>query len=112
MRIHIKNNSVSPRRIFAVGRGSYGFDLLNFVFSKEWKKLSKKIVFISPSGERTSISFGGSPIKIPRNILASRGKNLIFAVGTNGEDTLTSMSMELWVTGEMPQEETENENDG
>ena len=111
MRIHIKNNSVLPKRIFAIGRGSYGFDQLDFVFSKEWKKLSIKIIFISPTGERASLSFDGSPIKIPRNILASRGKSLIFAVGTKGDHTLTSMNIELWVTGEMPQNDTENAND-
>ena len=110
MKIHIKNNSVYPERIFAIGRGSYGFDRLEFVFSKEWRSLSKRIIFVSPSGERIAVSLDSSSVQIPRSILATRGKNLIFVVGTRGVDTLVSASIELWVTGEAPEEsEASNE---
>lgn len=107
MKINIKNNSVYPQKIFAVGRGSYGFDLLEFVFSKDWRGLDKSVVFVAPSGEHTRIKYDGAAIRIPREILASRGKCLIFAIGEGRECSKSSVPIELWIAGDIPEKECE-----
>lgn len=107
MKIHIKNNSVYPQRIFAFGRGSYGFDLLEFVFSSDWKGLNKKIVFVAPDGEQISVKHKGETVTVPRKILSSRGKCLIFAVGEGGGLAKTSVPIELWVAGDHPEDSGE-----
>ena len=107
MKIHIKNNSVYPQKIFAVGRGSYGFDLLEFVFSKDWRGLDKTIVFVSPDGTQIRKKHNGCAVRIPREILASRGRCLIFAVGDNAECSKISVQIELWIVGDTPEKESE-----
>ena len=107
MRIHIKNNSVYPQKIFAVGRGSYGFDTLEFVFSRDWRGLTKTIVFVSPDGAQTRIKYKDSAVSIPREILLSRGKCLVFAIGENAERSKSSVQIELWIAGDIPEQESE-----
>ena len=105
MKVYIKNNSVFPERIFALGRGSYGFDRLDFVFSKEWHALTKRIIFVSPKGERITAELENNSVQIPESILCSRGKSLVFATGAIGRRKLVSVSAELWVIGELPEKE-------
>ena len=107
MKISIKNNSVYPQKIFAVGRGSYGFDLLEFVFSKDWRGLDKSVVFVTPDGAQIRIKYEGHAISIPREILASRGRCLIFAIGEGRECAKSSVQIELWIAGDIPEKESE-----
>ena len=106
MKIKVKNNSVSPQKLFAVGRGSYGFDTVEFDFSRDWKNLKKTVVFVAPDGEQTSVEYDGE-VRIPRDILSARGSCRIFVVGKAGELTKTSVPIELWVAGDIPAEKRE-----
>ena len=108
MKIHIKNNSAFPNRIFAIGRGESGVETLEFVFSREWNALSKKILFVSPSGSKFSVDYDGSPVNIPEEILNSRGASLIYAMGEGKNRLRSTLPIELVVVGSFPTE-TENE---
>ena len=107
MKIRIKNNSVYPQKIFAVGRGSYGFDTLEFVFSIDWRALDKTIVFVAPDGIQTRIKYDGRAVCIPREILSARGRCLVFAVGEGQKRLKSSVQIELWIAGDIPEKESE-----
>ena len=104
MKINIKNNSASPNRIFAIGRGESGVETLEFVFSREWNALSKKILFVNPSGERLTVDYDGSSVRIPDTVLNSRGTSLIYALGDGKKHNRTTLPIELVVVGRSPQE--------
>ena len=106
MKIKVKNNSVSPQKLFAVGRGSYGFDTVEFEFSRDWKSLEKTVVFVAPDGAQTNVDYNGE-VRIPKEILAARGSCRIFVIGKDGDLTKTSVPIELWVAGNLPSDKQE-----
>lgn len=101
MKIQVKNNSVYPKTIFAFGRGSYGFDLIEFCFSKEWHEMKKSVVFVASDGTRICLALDeSSSVRIPREILTLRGKCLIFITGEHDGISIASVPIELWVAGD------------
>ena len=94
MKIEVNKYSLNPRWFVAGTKGSYENETLEFVFSKEWDGLTKKVNFIPYDGEEVSIVYT-KPITIPYEVMVRAGTCVFGVSGYKGSLRLLS------VTGEM-----------
>ena len=73
MLIKANNYSITPRRVIAGTKGSYGIETLEFAFSAEWNGLTKRVTFYPVDGDPVSVLYEDEPINIPAEVTASAG---------------------------------------
>ena len=73
MLIKANNYSITPRRVIAGTKGSYGIETLEFAFSAEWNGLTKRVTFYPVDGSPVSVLYEDEPINIPAEVTASAG---------------------------------------
>lgn len=96
MKIEVNKYSLNPRWFVAGTKGSYGTEMIELVFSKEWDGLTKKINFIPFGGKEISIVYT-DPIAVPYEVMV-RGGTCVFGVsGYKGATRLLSVTGELKV---------------
>lgn len=71
--IYVNRDRLSPNKIRAGTRGSYGLESLRFDFSNEWEGLTCKIVFYPMRGKPVEVHYFGKNIKIPPEVMAYSG---------------------------------------
>ena len=96
MVIEVNKYSLNPRWFLAGTKGSYGNEKLEFVFSKEWDGLSKKVNFIPFGGEEVSVYYTG-PIYIPYEVMVRAGTCVFGVTGYQGNNKILSVTGELKV---------------
>ena len=96
MVIEVNKYSLNPRWFVAGTKGSYGNEKLEFVFSKEWDGLSKKVNFIPFGGEEISVYYTG-PIDIPYEVMVRAGTCVFGVSGYRDGVKILSVTGELKV---------------
>ncbi len=94
MIINVNYYSLSPRRLIAGTKNSFGFERLELRFSDEWQGLSKSVTFRPAVGEPVTVEYDG-PIDIPREVMSAAGVVRFTVSGCDGERRLVSLTGEL-----------------
>ena len=92
MLIKANNYSLSPRRVIAGTRGSYGIEKLEFAFSPEWNGLTKQVTFYPVQGNPVSVLYENEPINIPSEVMLYDGVAQFTLSGCRDEITLISVT--------------------
>lgn len=95
MLIKANNYSLSPRRVVAGTRGSYGIETLDFAFSPEWNGLTKRVTFYPVDSSPVSVLYEGEPIKIPAEVMATAGVAQFTLSGLRDGAALISVTGQL-----------------
>ena len=96
LKIKVDKYSLTPKWFVGGTKGSYGTEKVEFVFSKEWDGLVKKITFIPYGGKEISVLYT-EPIFLPYEIM-TYGGTCVFAVsGYKGANRLLSITGEVKV---------------
>lgn len=96
MIIEVNKYSLTPRWFVAGTKGSFGNEKLEFVFSKEWEGLAKKVNFIPFGGEEISVYYT-KPIDIPYDVMVRAGTCVFGVSGYRGGVKILSVTGELKV---------------
>ena len=95
MKIKVDYFTMSPSRFIAGTLGSYGFENIELEFSDEWSGLGKKLVFYPKGKDPVSVVYSGEPVRIPYEVMSTRGVSKFAVVGYEGERTLITVSGQI-----------------
>ena len=107
MKISANYYSITPRRIIAGTKGSFGIEKLEIEFGEEWNGLSKRVVFYPPNSEPVGVIYASEPIDIPVEVMRKRGRTKYAVMGYRDDKKLVTVSGELDVLAAL--DDTEHE---
>ena len=109
MKLRVGKYAISPPKMVAGTKGSYGFEELEFLFDPFWDTLCKRIVF-ECGEERQRVSLWieeGKPLLLPREVTATAGVCRFSVIGYRNERIIITLAGELIVLDTLTPEGTE-----
>ena len=69
--VTVDKYTLSPKRIIAGTRGSFGTETLVFDLGEDWDDMTDvALTFRAPNGEAVSVRYDGEPVAIPQEIMS------------------------------------------
>ena len=96
--VTVDKYTLSPKRIIAGTRGSFGTETLVFDLGEDWDDMTDvALTFRAPNGEAVSVRYDGEPVAIPQEIMSHSGISEYIISGYKGTNTLLSLTGEISV---------------
>ncbi len=97
MKIKVDGCFLTPARIIAGTKGSFDTVRVELCFGKDWEGLDKSVVFHTPTGKNVRVSCDDGRLRIPDEVMATRGKSSFAVIGKDGGKRKTTLPCELYV---------------